>query len=475
MWLARSAVRVTVTIAKLRVAEAAKDDVGFGIARLAPDALQQLGVKVGEVVRIRGAREAAAIAQRAAPGNDGSGTVRLEAVVRRNAKTSLGEVVELERVEAPVAEKITIAPIYSGAPKMDLGSGLEAFVAKALLRRPFVRGDAFIVPGVFLMGGSLLFVVTATTPKGIVLIGPNTLVTIREETVKEDEIHLGRTFYEDVGGVREALAQFREVAELPLRHPEALEKAGHRLPTGILLYGPPGTGKFRMAQALANEVGVHFLGVDCPEVAASPEEEAVNVLKSVFAEARSKGPTVLCLDEMEAIALRRDLPSVNARERRSVWQLASLLDETPEKDRGPVLVVGTTERLGAIDPLLLRPGRFDHKIEVKLPDEDGRKEVLHILMRAPRRLAGTPEEKEQVIALLARGTEGFSAADLGALVREAGLRAVRRSVSENLAAPGRADKEPSGSELGPLTTREDFTEALARIVPTSRRGVPPPQ
>jgi transitional endoplasmic reticulum ATPase len=474
MWLARSAVLVTVSMAKLRVAEAAQADVGFGIARLGSDTLQQLGIKVGEVVRVQGGRETAAVVQRAPPADDGRGIVRLEAVVRRNAKTSLGEVLHLERVEAPVAEAITIAPVYSGAPTMDMGTGLEAYVAKALSRRPFVRGDAFVVPGVFLMGGSLLFLVTATTPKGVVVVGPNTLVTVCGNTVKEDEIHLGRTFYEDVGGVREALAQFREVAELPLRHPEALEKAGHRLPSGILLYGPPGTGKFRMAQALANEVGVHFVGVDCPEVAASPEEEAVTVLKSVFAEARRKGPTLLCLDEMEAIALRRDLPSVNARERRSVWQLASLLDETPEKDRGPVLVVGTTERLDAIDPLLLRPGRFDHTIEVKLPDEEGRKEVLHILLRAPRRLAGTAEEMEQVVALLAKGTEGFSAADLGALVREAGLRTVRRSVSENLAAPGRADKEPSGSELGPLTNREDFTEALARIVPMSRRGAPSP-
>ncbi len=180
---------------------------------------------------------------RAQPDDEGKGLVRIEAVVRRNAGVSIGDRVAVHRADCPNADAITIAPIYAGSARMDLGPGLESFVAKALSRRPFVRGDVFVIPGVFLMGGSLPFMVVSTQPKGTVQVAPSTQITIREDTVSEAEVAAPRVSYEDIGGLQEKLGRVREMIELPLKHPELFDRLAITPPKGVLLYGPPVPGR----------------------------------------------------------------------------------------------------------------------------------------------------------------------------------------------------------------------------------------
>ena len=237
-WLASMGEAIT-----LRVAEAFQQDIGLGTARLDVGTRQRLKVGVGDIVEIRGRKLTAAVVNRAQQDDEGKNLIRVEAVVRRNAGVSIGDRVIVQRIDCPIAETITIAPIYSGSAKMDLGPGLEAFVSKALSRRPFVRGDVFVIPGVFLMGGSLPFMVVSTQPKATVQVGPTTQITIKDETVTETEVAAPRVAYEDIGGLKEKLGRVREMIELPLKHPELFDRLAISPPKGVLLYGPPGHGQ----------------------------------------------------------------------------------------------------------------------------------------------------------------------------------------------------------------------------------------
>ncbi len=447
----------------LKVMEATQNDVGFGVARVDSATRQRLKVAVGDVVEVRGRKTTAAVVQKANPEDEGKNVIRLEAVIRRNARVSIGDRVEVARVEAPTAEAITIAPIYSGAPKMDLGPGLEAFVAKALSRRPFVRGDAFVVPGVFLMGGSLLFLVISTTPKGIVVVGPNTLVTIREETVNEAEITAPRVSYEDIGGLREKLSRVREMIELPLKHPELFDRLAISPPKGVLLYGPPGTGKTLIAKAVASEAGAHFISIAGPEIISKYYGESEKELREKFEEAEKHAPSVIFIDELDSIAPRRD-EVVGEVERRVVAQLLTLMDGL--SGRGNVIVIAATNREEAIDPALRRPGRFDREIEIGVPTVEGRREILQIHTRGMP-IEGSDKEREKLQDELAGITHGFVGADLAALAREAAMRALRRYLPEI-----DFDRPISVSLLERMkVTPVDFREALKQIEPSSLRDV----
>ncbi len=447
----------------LKVAEAAQNDVGFGLARLDQATRQRLKVAPGDAVEIRGRKITAAVVQKGLPEDEGRGVVRLEAVIRRNGRLSIGDRVEVARAECPVAESITIAPIYSGAPKMDLGAGLESFVGKALARRPFVRGDVFVVPGVFLMGGSLLFLVVATNPKGIVQVGPNTTVTIRPETVNEVEISTPRVSYEDIGGLKDKLSRVREMIELPLKHPELFDRLAISPPKGVLLYGPPGTGKTLIAKAVANEAGAHFISIAGPEIISKYYGESEKELREKFEEAEKHAPTVIFIDELDSIAPRRD-EVVGEVERRVVAQLLTLMDGL--SGRGNVIVIAATNREEAIDPALRRPGRFDREIEIGVPTVEGRKEILQIHTRGMP-IDASERERERLLDEMAGITHGFVGADLAALGREAAMRALRRYLPEI-----DFDKPISVPLLERMkVTPGDFREALKQIEPSSLRDV----
>ena len=447
----------------LRVAEAFQQDIGLGTARLDVGTRQRLKVGVGDIVEIKGRKSTAAVVNRAQQDDEGKGLVRVEAVVRRNAGVSIGDRVTVQRIDCPIAEAITIAPIYSGSAKMDLGPGLESFVSKALSRRPFVRGDVFVIPGVFLMGGSLPFMVVSTSPKGTVQVGPTTLITIKDETVTETEVAAPRISYEDIGGLKEKLGRVREMIELPLKHPELFDQLAISPPKGVLLYGPPGTGKTLIAKAVANEAGAHFIGIQGPEIISKYYGESEKELREKFEEAEKNAPSVIFIDELDSIAPRRD-EVVGEVERRVVAQLLTLMDGL--SGRGNVIVIAATNREEAIDPALRRPGRFDREIEIGVPTQAGRLEILMIHTRGMP-IEGSEKERERVLRELAALSHGFVGADLSALGREAAMRALRRYLPEI-----DFDKPIPLSLLEKMkVTERDFKEALKQIEPSSLRDV----
>ncbi|HTW39845.1 MAG TPA: CDC48 family AAA ATPase [Thermoplasmata archaeon] len=447
----------------LRVAEAFQQDIGLGTARLDVQTRQRLKVGLGDVVEIRGRKPTPAIVSRAQPDDEGKGLVRIEAVVRRNAGVSIGDRIQVQRVDCPNADSVTIAPIYAGSARMDLGPGLESFVAKALARRPFVRGDVFVIPGVFLMGGSLPFMVVATQPKGIVQVAPATLITIKEETVSESEVAAPRVSYEDIGGLKEKLGRVREMIELPLKHPELFDRLAITPPKGVLLYGPPGTGKTLIAKAVANEAGAHFIGIQGPEIISKYYGESEKELREKFEEAEKNAPSVIFIDELDSIAPRRD-EVVGEVERRVVAQLLTLMDGL--SGRGNVIVIAATNREEAIDPALRRPGRFDREIEIGVPTQEGRLEILQIHTRGMP-IEGTEKERDKLLRELAALSHGFVGADLSSLGREAAMRALRRYLPEI-----DFDQPIPLSLLERMkVTETDFREALKQIEPSSLRDV----
>jgi transitional endoplasmic reticulum ATPase len=447
----------------LRVAEAFQQDIGLGTARLDVQTRQRLKVGLGDIVEIRGRKATPATVSRAQPDDEGKGLVRIEAVVRRNAGVSIGDRISVQRVDCPNADSVTIAPIYAGSARMDLGPGLESFVAKALARRPFVRGDVFVIPGVFLMGGSLPFMVVATQPKGFVLVAPATLITIKEETVSETEVAAPRISYEDIGGLKEKLGRVREMIELPLKHPELFDRLAITPPKGVLLYGPPGTGKTLIAKAVANEAGAHFIGIQGPEIISKYYGESEKELREKFEEAEKNAPSVIFIDELDSIAPRRD-EVVGEVERRVVAQLLTLMDGL--SGRGNVIVIAATNREEAIDPALRRPGRFDREIEIGVPTQEGRLEILQIHTRGMP-IDGTEKEREKLLKDLAAQSHGFVGADLSSLGREAAMRALRRYLPEI-----DFDQPIPISLLERMkVTEQDFREALKQIEPSSLRDV----
>ncbi len=447
----------------LRVAEAFQQDIGLGTARLDVQTRQRLKVGVGDVIEIRGRKTTPAVVSRAQADDEGKGLIRIEAVVRRNAGVSISDRVQVQRVDCPNADSITIAPIYAGSAKMDLGPGLESFVSKALSRRPFVRGDVFVIPGVFLMGGSLPFMVVSTQPKGIVQVAPTSLITIKEETVSETEVAAPRVSYEDIGGLKEKLGRVREMIELPLKHPELFDRLAISPPKGVLLYGPPGTGKTLIAKAVANEAGAHFIGIQGPEIISKYYGESEKELREKFEEAEKNAPSVIFIDELDSIAPRRD-EVVGEVERRVVAQLLTLMDGL--SGRGNVIVIAATNREEAIDPALRRPGRFDREIEIGVPTQAGRLEILQIHTRGMP-IEGTERDRDRVLRDLAALSHGFVGADLAALGREAAMRALRRFLPEI-----DFDKPIPLSLLERMkVTERDFKEALKQIEPSSLRDV----
>jgi len=447
----------------LRVAEAFQQDIGLGTARLDVQTRQRLKVGLGDIIEVRGRKPTPAVVSRAQQEDEGKGLIRIEAVVRRNAGVSIGDRVAVQRVDCPNADAITIAPIYAGSARMDLGPGLESFVAKALARRPFIRGDVFVIPGVFLMGGSLPFMVVATQPKGIVQVSPSSLITIKEETVSETEVAAPRISYEDIGGLKEKLGRVREMIELPLKHPELFDRLAITPPKGVLLYGPPGTGKTLIAKAVANEAGAHFIGIQGPEIISKYYGESEKELREKFEEAEKNAPSVIFIDELDSIAPRRD-EVVGEVERRVVAQLLTLMDGL--SGRGNVIVIAATNREEAIDPALRRPGRFDREIEIGVPTQEGRLEILQIHTRGMP-IEGSDRDRERILKVLSAQSHGFVGADLSSLAREAAMRALRRYLPEI-----DFDQPIPISLLERMkVTEHDFREALKQIEPSSLRDV----
>jgi len=447
----------------LKVAEAPQSDVGLGRARVDTKTRMALGLDVGEIVEVVGKKSTAAKIFRVMQEDEGKSIIRIDGLVRRNVGCSIGDRVEVRKAEVLTAERVTIAPIISEGHRISFGQGIENFAKRGLLKRPLMKGDVVIVPGIALMGGALPFMVVKTNPKGVVQIHDDTIIEMKEEPVREGEVLTSAITYEDIGGLKEELLKVREMIELPLKHAELFERLGIDPPKGVLLYGPPGTGKTLIAKAVANEAGANFYSIQGPEIMSKYYGQSEERLREKFEEAQKNSPSVLFIDELDSIAPRREEVTGEV-ERRVVAQLLTLMDGLT--GRGQVIVIAATNREEAIDPALRRGGRFDREIEIGVPDREGRKEILQIHTRGMP-IEGAEEEREALLTELANVTHGFVGADLAALAREAAMRTLRRYLPE-------IDLEkPIPSEVleKMRVTAADFRDALKEVEPSAMREV----
>ena len=440
----------------LKVAEAFQQDVGYGRARIDTQTRVELDISIGDVIEIEGEKTTAATVWRAHPSDEGKGLLRIDNLTRKNAKVSIGDSVKVRKAVVKDAVEVVLAPLISEGQQIQFGAGIENLIRKGLLRRPLVKGDTVIVPGIALFGSALPFGIVSTIPKGIVMITENTRLVVKEEAPSVSELEAPRVSYEDIGGLHEELQKVREMIELPLKHPELFDRLGIDPPKGVLLHGPPGTGKTLIAKAVANEAGASFFTINGPEIMSKFYGQSEENLRKVFQEAEKNAPSIIFLDEIDAIAPKRSEVHGEV-ERRVVSQLLTLLDGL--KGRGKVIVIGATNIPDAIDPALRRPGRFDREIRIGVPDREGRKEILQIHTRS------MPKGEDFNIDILADITYGFVGADLAALAREAAMNALRRYLPE-------IDLEkPIPTEVLEKmeVTMQDFKQALKGIEPSAIR------
>ncbi len=443
------------TEATLRVVEALQQDVSYGRARLDGQTRVELNLSPGDIIEIHGSKQTAAVVWRSHPGDEGKGIIHIDNLTRKNAGVSIGDKVTIKKAEVKAAKAVTLAPAISQDQQIQFGEGIDALAKRGLLKRPVVQGDIVVVPNIALFGNALPFSIVQTNPKGIVLINEETVIKVNEEAAAQ-AASAPSISYEDIGGLRDELQNVREMIELPLKHPELFDRLGIDPPKGVLLHGPPGTGKTMIAKAVANEAGAQFYTINGPEIMSKFYGQSEENLRKTFEEAEKSAPSIVFIDEMDAIAPKRDEVQGEV-ERRVVSQMLTLMDGL--KGRGKIIVIGATNRPDSVDEALRRPGRFDREIEIGVPDKEGRLEILLIQTR------NMPKDEDVVLEELAKLTYGFVGADLMALAREAAMKALRRYLPEiDL-------DEPVPTEIleRMCVTMDDFKEALKIVDPSALR------
>ncbi|MEM3506493.1 MAG: CDC48 family AAA ATPase, partial [Candidatus Bathyarchaeia archaeon] len=435
----------------LKVKDAQQRDVGRGIARVDPKVIEELGLTSGDVIEIIGKKRTAAICWPGHQEDYGKRTIRIDGYIRNNAGVSIDDNVKISKIHARKAEKVVLAPTE---PLRIVGG--EEYLSSLLDGRVVSRGD--VIP-IGIMGRKVDLVVSSIQPAvEAVIVSDDTNIVIGEP-MKAPLRAIPRVTYEDIGGLKDEIQKIREMIELPLRHPELFERLGVEAPKGVLLHGPPGTGKTLLAKAVANETNAHFISISGPEIMSKFYGESEERLREIFKEAQENAPSIIFIDEVDAIAPKREEVTGEV-ERRVVSQLLALMDGL--QSRGKVVVIGATNRPNAIDPALRRPGRFDREIEIGVPDRQGRLEILQIHTR------NMPLAEDVDLGKLADVTHGFVGADLEALCKEAAMRALRRVLPEiNL----EAESIPI-EILNKITVKmEDFQEALKDVEPSAMREV----
>ena len=435
----------------LRVAEAKQRDVGKGKVRIDPEYLRMIDAEPGDVVEIEGRKKTAAIALPAYPEDRGSDIIRMDGLIRKNAGVSIGDKVIVRKANVRPAVMMKLAPANFS---ITIDSGFVNYVRKKLIEYPVVEGDTVLIP---VLNQSIPFVVIQTKPQGVVVVTYDTNIVLLEKPVEQGRIP--RVTYEDIGGMKDIIQKVRELVELPLKHPEVFKRLGIEPPKGILFYGPPGVGKTLLAKAIANETNAYFIAINGPEIMSKYYGESEQRLREIFEEAKKHAPAIIFIDEIDAIAPKRD-EVIGEVERRVVAQLLALMDGL--ESRGEVIVIAATNRPNALDPALRRPGRFDREIEIPLPDKQGRLEILQIHTR------NMPLASDVDLERLAEMTRGYTGADLAALVKEAALHALRRYLPKIDLSEDRIPPEV----LEEMEVRmEDFMTALREIVPSGLREI----
>ncbi|HJX56000.1 MAG TPA: CDC48 family AAA ATPase [Methanoregula sp.] len=402
---------------QLRVDSAYPGDQGGGKARLDPETMLLLKISPGDLVAIEGRRRTVAKVWRALVEDWNQRKIRIDNFTRMNAGVSIGDTVKVVKIVDEVeAKRVVLAPPEDLPKKIPIAN--NPHVLNGLIDFPVAKNDSVpIMLGLpFIQPQIVAFKVVEIEPEEAVIITKNTSIEFSDKPAAGFE-GIKRFSYEDIGGLKDELQRLRETIELPLRHPELFQKLGIEPPKGVLLYGPPGTGKTLIAKAVASESGAHFISIAGPEVISKYYGESEQRLREVFEEARENSPSIIFIDELDSIAPRREEVTGEV-ERRVVAQLLTMMDGLEE--RGQVVVIGATNRVDAIDAALRRPGRFDREIEIGVPSELDRIEILKIHTR------GMPLAEDVSLDTLAQQTHGFVGADLAALAREAAIRALRR-------------------------------------------------
>ena len=395
---------------ELKVSEAKNRDVIRGKIRLDNEAMKQIGISTGEIVEIIGEKSTAAVAWPAYPEDLKRNIIRMDSVIRKNAGVSLSDKVRVRKAEVTNATQVVFAPAQMN---ISLEFGFESFVKRKLLGYPLSPDDTVMIP---VLGRANPFVVLSLKPEGIVLVTDDTKLEVTDQAV-EDLNAKSLISYEDIGGLEGVVTKLREMVELPLKHPILFEKLGIDPPKGVLLHGPPGVGKTMLARAVANETDAHFITINGPEIMSKYYGESEQTLRSIFREAEEKSPSIIFVDEIDAIAPKRE-DTTGEVEKRVVAQMLASMDGMA--GRGQVIVIAATNRAQAVDPALRRPGRFDREIEIGVPSADGRFEILSIHTR------GMPIADDVDLRHYADNTHGMVGADLQALTREAAMGTLRR-------------------------------------------------
>lgn len=434
---------------KLKVAEALSKDVGRAFARMGPEDLERLQVAIGDIVEVSGKRKTVCKAMPAYKELRGQSRIQLDGVSRENAGVGLDEYVIVSKSTFRPAERVALVPTNITPAERDL-----KYIGSLLDGLPILAGDRIVAN---LFGSrSASFRVQDTTPKGPVIINPTTLLVIAKGQVTETS---REPSYEDIGGIKPQLQRIREMIELPLRYPEVFQRLGIDAPKGVLLYGPPGCGKTLIARAIAHETEANFFSVSGPEVIHKFYGESEAHLRKIFEEAARKGPSIVFLDEIDAIAPKRE-QVVGDVEKRVVAQLLALMDGLTRRQN--IIVIAATNIPNALDPALRRPGRFDREIAIPIPDRHGRLEILEIHSR------GMPLAQDVNMAHLAEMTHGFVGADLEALCREAAMIRLRQIMPEIDFSQASIPYE----QLARLEVHmDDFLAALREVEPSAIREV----
>jgi len=439
----------------LRVKEALVKDVGRAIARIDPKDMKLIGIELGDIILIEGKRSTPVKVMPCYPEDRDKHIIQIDGITRENAQAGIDEKVKLNIIKSREASKIKLKP--------DTGSGSSfktddaKYIGSLITGLPVTKGDK--VRATLFGNRNIDYTVTGTSPDGVVLINTNTILQL--ELAKNTTEKKSKISYEDIGGLGNQVQRIREMIELPLKYPEIFERLGVDPPKGVFLYGPPGTGKTMIVRAVANETDAYFINISGPEIMGKFYGESEGRIRKVFEEAQAHAPSIIFIDEIDAIAPKReDMGGEKQVEKRVVAQLLSLMDGL--QSRGKVIVIGATNIPNSIDPALRRPGRFDREISVSIPDKKGRLEILHIHTR------GIPLSADVDLEKLSEITHGFVGADLEALAREAAMTALRKILPQ-------IDFEiaeiPYNLIMSLEVTMDNFYEAMKEVEPSAIREV----
>jgi transitional endoplasmic reticulum ATPase len=435
----------------LKIEESPQQHVGRGRAIVDPKIIEDQKWNTGQILELTYNKKTHVKLWPGAPEEYGSGIIKIDGMTRQNIGAGIGDKITLKSVEAVNAEQIVLSPTEKIAAE-----GLQEYMIYNYLNHVFTTGDSVSLNTQ--MGGRVQFVVTSTKPSKPVIVTEDTIFKLGAMT-KGIDSSVPRITYDELGGLKREVLKIREMVELPMRHPELFEKIGVEAPKGVLLYGPPGTGKTLLAKAVAGETNAHFISLSGPEIMGKHYGESEERIREIFTQAEENAPSIIFIDEIDSIAPKRDEVSGEL-EKRIVSQLLTLMDGM--KSRGKVVVIAATNRPDSIDPALRRPGRFDREIEIGIPDDEGRFDILSIHTR------GMPLDEKVDLKQISKITHGFVGADLEVLAKEAAMRSLRRILPEI-----DLDEEKISSEILQKIqiTGDDFRDALKEVRPSALREV----